>query len=150
MDTRLAGSALSIAKALAKAAPWDGILASVCVMPGQLELGHLWHQAQPLRIGPGETLGTYLLPVQAAPAYAQHPSAPQSKTRGDCITPGHLLPHTSRGVCSVCCMQSLMSECEHLVVPLAVYGPADACHDSLVGTPSLDFAPIPGKFLIIL
>lgn len=79
---RLAGPALSIAKALARAAPWDGILASVCVMPGQLELEHLWQRAEPLRVSPGETLDTYLLPVQAAPAYAQHPSAPQSKTRG--------------------------------------------------------------------
>ncbi|CAL8471194.1 g10736 [Coccomyxa elongata] len=82
LQYRLAGPALSVAKALAKAAPWDGILASMCVMPGQLELGHLWQRAQPLRVSRDGTLDTYLLPVQAAPAYAEHPSAPQSKTRG--------------------------------------------------------------------
>ncbi len=79
---RLAGPALSVAKALSKEAPWDGILASMCVMPGQLELGHLWRRAQPLRVSRDGTLDTYLLPVFAAPAYAEHPSAPQSKTRG--------------------------------------------------------------------
>ncbi|BDA46593.1 hypothetical protein COCOBI_09-0450 [Coccomyxa sp. Obi] len=81
LQYRLAGPALSIAKALAKAAPWDGILASVCMMPGQFELGHLWQRAEPLPVSDG-TLDTYLLPVQAAPAYAEHPSAPQFKTRG--------------------------------------------------------------------
>lgn len=80
---RMAGPAVSVAKALAKLAPWDGILASDDVVSGQLQLAELWQRTQPMPLAWGGSVQTYLLPVQAAPAYAQHPSAPKAVTVGE-------------------------------------------------------------------
>ncbi len=72
-----------MARSLARAAPWDGVLASAEVVTRQMELKSLWRPAQPLTLSRGAVLDTYLLPSQAAPAYAQHPSAPQARTFGE-------------------------------------------------------------------
>lgn len=67
-----------------------------------MELEPLWRPAQPLLLSRGAVLDTYLLPIQAAPAYAQHPSAPQARTFGE-------PPFQPLNILSVCLASQLSS-----------------------------------------